>query len=511
MHIFNALIFEDCISGDFHEKDSGMRERFEQQMSLGQIPIEETRIDPKKKYALDELLAALKEIYCHKKYNETVFGILEKHINANTKKTGRRGMNLWCIFVLAQVRLCLNISYEALHDLANNHRTMRQLMGVEKRFGHGPVEFGYQNIYDNVSMLGDGLVAELNGAILEFGHAEVFKKKGNTPLRLKTDSFVVESNVHFPTDYNLLWDCARKCLSTVSAFTKKYGGIKGWRKANNWRREIKGLMRELGKASGSGGKGKGEKVKAAAEKYLAKARLLTKKIREEAPGFPINDERDLALIIVLEHFAALMEKHIDLVERRIIKGEQIPHGEKLFSVFETYTEWVQKGKMRPGVELGKKLAITTDQYGLIVDYRIMEGEQDRDIVVKVADRLLSLFSIASWSFDKGFWLKTNKELLGLEVPQVIMPKLGRRNQAEEAQEQAPAFKRLKNRHSAIESNINELENRGLDRCPERGYHHFKRYVGLGAAAYNLRKIGKKLLEKQREELKKAPGKLRQAA
>lgn len=480
-------------------------------MALGQIPIEETCIDPKKKYALDELLAALKEIYCHKGYNEKLFSILENYINANTKNTGRRGMNLWCIFVLAQVRLCLNISYDALHDLANNHRTMRQLMGVEKRFGYEPVEFGYQNIYDNVSMLSDELVAELNGVILEFGHAEVFKKKGNTPLRLKTDSFVVESNVHFPTDYNLLWDCARKCLSAVSAFTKKYNGIKGWRKVNNWRREIKGLMRELGKASSSGGKNKEEKVKAAAEKYLIKARLLIKKIQGEAPDFPINDESDLALIIVLEHFAGLMEKHIDLVERRIIKGEQIPHGEKLFSVFETYTEWIKKGKMHPSVELGKKLAITTDQYGLIVDYRIMQGQQDRDIVVKVADRLLSLYNIASWSFDKGFWLKTNKELLELEVPQVVMPKLGRRNQAEEAQEHAPAFKRLKNKHSAIESNINELENRGLDRCPERGFQHFKRYVGLGVAAYNLKKIGRKLLERQREELKKVREKLRQAA
>jgi transposase, IS5 family len=56
-----------------------------------------------------------------------------------------------------------------------------------------------------------------------------------------------------------------------------------------------------------------------------------------------------------------------------------------------------------------------------------------------------------------------------------------------------------------------LENRGLDRCPERGYHHFKRYIELGVAAYNLKKIGKYLLDGQREELKKAREKLRQAA
>jgi transposase, IS5 family len=488
-----------------------MRKRFEQQLSLGQMPIEETYINPKKRYALDQLLAALKAVYCTPEYNEMIFKALEKYINAGKKNTGRKGMDLWCIFVLAQVRLCLNISYDALHDFANNHRTMRQLMGVERKFGYEIVEFEYQNIYDNVSMLSDELVAELNGIIVNFGHGEVFKKKENTPSRLKTDSFVVESNVHFPTDYNLLWDCARKCLSTVLKFTEKYDDIKGWRKIGNWRRDMKGLMRELGKASSSGGRNKEQKVKAAAEKYLEKARLFSRKIKKEIPGFPVNDEGDLALIIVLEHFAALMEKHIDLVERRILKGEQIPHEEKLFSVFETYTEWIKKGKMHPSVELGKKLAITTDQYGLIVDYQVMEGEQDRDIVVRLADRLLSLYKIDSWSFDKGFWLKTNKELLELEVPQVIMPKLGRRKKEEDTLEHSPCFKRLKNKHSAIESNINELENRGLDRCPERGYHHFKRYIVLGVAAYNLKKIGKYLLDGQREELRKAREKLRQAA
>ena len=337
------------------------------------------------------------------------------------------------------------------------------------------------------------------------------KKKESTLLRLKTDSFVVESNVHFPTDYNLLWDCARKCLSTVSKFIEKYSEIRGWRKISNWRREMKGLMRELGKASSSGGRNKEEKVIGAAERYLKKAGLLAKKIREEMPGFPINDNQDMSLVLVLEHFAALMEKHIDLVERRILKGEKIPHEEKLFSVFETYTEWIKKGKMRPSVELGKKLAITTDQHGLIVDYRIMEGEQDRDIVVEVADRLLNLYSIASWSFDKGFWSKMNKELLKLEIPQVIIPKLGRRNKAEEAEELSTPFKRLKDRHSAIESNINELDNRGLDRCPERGYHHFRRYIGLGVSAYNLKKIGRQILKKQHEELMKPREKIRVAA
>ena len=81
----------------------------------------------------------------------------------------------------------------------------------------------------------------------------------------------------------------------------------------------------------------------------------------------------------------------------------------MFSVFETYTEWVKKGKMRPNVELGKKLLITTDQYNLIIDYQILNDQQDRDVVIELADRLLSKYNIDSWSFDKGFWKKENKD------------------------------------------------------------------------------------------------------
>ena len=151
-----------------------MRKRFEQQLGLGQLPIEEIQINPKSNNSVDELVVALKSIYCNKEYNEKIFNILEKYINTGTHRTGRTGMDLWSIFVLSQVRLCLNTSYDVLHNLANNHRSMRHLMGVEKGFGFEPLEFEYQNIYDNVSMLSDELIAEINRIILDFGHGEVF-------------------------------------------------------------------------------------------------------------------------------------------------------------------------------------------------------------------------------------------------------------------------------------------------------------------------------------------------
>jgi hypothetical protein len=342
----------------------------------------------------------------------------------------------------------------------------------------------------------------LNDVIVEMGHG-VFKKKEQAALRLKTDSFVVESNVHFPTDYSLLYDSGRKCLDIISKLIKDKE-VKGWRKLKNWRSELKNLMRSLGQSTKGGGKDSAERVKKAARQYLAKARLLTTKIDREKKELPLENETDLILHLDLDKYISLLNKHIDLLDRRIIQGESIPHCEKLFSIFEQYTQWITKGKTNPSVELGKNLQITTDQYHLIVDYYVMENEVDKSTVIRLADRVRAKFSVFSWSFDKGFYTKENKDLLSLFIPEVVMPKKGKLNQNEKAEEEAPKFKKGRHKHSAVESNINELEHRGLGRCPERGYKHFKRYIGIGVCAYNLHKIGAELrrlaLETQKQDV-----------
>jgi hypothetical protein len=256
-------------------------------------------------------------------------------------------------------------------------------------------------------------------------------------------------------------------------------------------------MRSVGRISGHGGKNKAEKLRKATEKYLEKSRLLLHKLILERGNLPCLTQSDLARHSLLEHYIRLLIKHIDLVERRILKGETIPHEEKMMSIFETYTEWVVKGKFRPQVELGKKVSITSDQFDLILYHKVMDEKQDREIVVEIADTLLSKYQrIDSMSFDKGHWSSENKALLELEIPFVILPKLGKLTAGEKEIENSRIFKHLKNKHSAIESNINELEHRGLDRCPDRNYFHFKTYIALGICAYNLKKIGKRILENQ---------------
>lgn len=482
-----------------------MRKRFEQQLVLGQLLIQDTPIPTAKRSGpLPSLFAALKEIFITPEYNEKVFEILEEKIYPSNNNTGRPGMDLWHIFVLSQIRLCKNLSYDDLHYMVNHDSLVRQLMGIEKilsfeEYNSKKEVIAYQNIVDNLNLLDDATVKSLNDVIVNFGH-KTFKKKEGEALCLKTDSFVVESNVHFPTDYNLLWDSARKCLDMITALEKNQDTqMEGWRKKRDWYRALKNKMRAVGKANSSGGKGKAERLRKEVEDYLKKAKTLLAKLEESKNNLPQLDEKGVIIVLQLEEFMQLLDKHIDLLERRILKGETIAHQEKLFSIFEQYTEWVTKGKMRPNVELGKKVAITTDHYQLIVDYYVMENESDSQIVPELSTRIASKFLVNSWSFDKGYWNKENKELLSKEVEVLVMPKKGKCNKLESEEQSKALFKRLRNKHSAVESNINELEHRGLDKCPDKGYPNFKRYVGLAISAYNLKKIGEELIKQKREK------------
>jgi len=485
-----------------------MRKRFEQQLSIGRLLIEDTVIPTAKRSgALPGLCAALKEIYVTPEWNEKVFEILENKILPKNNQTGRLGLGLWQIFVLSQVRLCQNISYDDLHYIANYDTLLRQIMGIETIHGYERYEIGYQRIIDNIGLLDDETVRKLNNVIVEFGH-NVFKKKEAAALCLKTDSFVVESNVHFPTDYNLLWDSARKSIDMITKLQEKHN-LPGWRKISNWRSDLKNKMRALGRASASVGKGKQERLSTAAKKYLTKAKALYNKMENSKNNYPQSDLGDRVILMELDRFLQLLLKHIDLLERRVIKGEKIPHEEKMFSIFEQYTEWITKGKMRPNVELGKKTTVTTDQFNMIVNYQIMEKQADSEIVPELAERIFSKYTVKSWTFDKGFWHKKNKAILLENVENLVLPKKGKCNKAEFAEEHKPMFKRLRHKHSAVESNINELEHRGLDKCPDKGYRNFKRYIGLAVCAYNLRKIGEQLLFVQSQQ--KAAFRQKQAA
>ncbi|MEK6614614.1 MAG: ISNCY family transposase, partial [Bacteroidota bacterium] len=378
---------------------------------------------------------------------------------------------------------------------------IRKMLGVSaETFGLLEKEFCFQTIVDNVSLIDEQLLHDINALVVVHGQNLLIKKEGEA-LRLKTDSYVLETNVHFPTDLNLLWDALRKGLDTVEKLQSE-SDLQGWRKIKLIHRSVKSIFR---KASQQVFRGKNEKQKKqTVQTYLKQAKQLSQRFSDmiQTPPEGSNMKKIVALLLELEQYNAYIKKLMDLTHRRLIKGETIEASEKIYSIFEPHTEWIQKGKLFPSVELGHLLLITTDQNQFIVDYFVMEKEKDAAQVKPLMERLQTKFSgesIYSHSFDKGFFSKENHQSLQeAKVENIILPKKGKLNLQEKERESTKTFKALRNAHSAVESNINMLEHHGLNRCADKGLHGYKRYVGLSVLAYNLHIMGNHLIAVERK-------------
>lgn len=480
-----------------------MRQRFQTQPSLQIIPIEKIQLPTRSRDELPPILAGLQWIWTHATLKAEIFALLEAKILAGKKATGRTGMDLWQILVLGVVRLGWAADWDRMEDLANHHTLLRQMLGVPALpWGADAKGFAHQTLRDNVALLDDGLLKAINARVAAAGRA-VFAKKAGAPLAalaVKVDTYVLETDVHFPTDLNLLWDAGRKCVDLIEKYRDQFGyALPGWRKAKDWRRRFKALERLTSKTVYGGGANKEQRVRRAVREYLHAGRELGAKVRASLLGL-CDQAVDLGHWEALEYFHRMLAKHLGLVERRLLQDETIPAAEKVFSLFEPDTEWIQKGKQRPNVELGHRFLIATDQHQLVQDYDVPVGGVDVDQSVPVTDRLLSRYGvgqIASLSFDKGFTRAEDRELLSLYVPTVVMPKRGKKNAAESARESERKFVTLRRQHSAVESDINSLEHHGLNRCLDVGLDGYRRYVGYGVLSYNLHVIGRELLARAR--------------
>ncbi len=170
-----------------------MRQRFEQQMNLRTIAISDVRFPLKSRDELPPVLKALQYIFVTPELNGKVFSLLENKIVSGKKKTGRPGMDLWHILVLAVVRHALSTNWDRLEYLANYDELLRRTMGVHATafIEEDKIEFGYQTILDNVQLIDEELLQQINQLIVEAGHSLLKKKEEE--LRLKTDSYVLET------------------------------------------------------------------------------------------------------------------------------------------------------------------------------------------------------------------------------------------------------------------------------------------------------------------------------
>ena len=134
-------------------------------------------------------------------------------------------------------------------------------------------------------------------------------------------------------------------------------------------------------------------IKAVCRNYTNQAETLLKRVigdieKKREKGTDINLESALADINKFTDYGVRL---VDLIIRRVVSEEKIPHEEKFFSIFEEYTEWISKGKRNPFVEPGHRVMKKTDENSLILDYKVMLGEEDVEQPVELIDRIIKDF------------------------------------------------------------------------------------------------------------------------
>ena len=215
-----------------------MRKPIDPQMKMGAVDISQIQFDLRSRDEIPKLLMGLQHIYCNLDLREEVFKILKEIIPEGVNpNTGRPGMELWKILVLGTIRLNCNWDYDKLLEMANNHMTLRQMLG------HGIIDLKYhyslQTLKDNVTLFTQDVLDRINLVVVKAGHDLVKKKEEK--LKGRCDSFVVETNVHYPTDINLLFDAIRKVIILIAAVCFPLG-ITAWRQSNHNIRKIKKLF-----------------------------------------------------------------------------------------------------------------------------------------------------------------------------------------------------------------------------------------------------------------------------
>ena len=179
----------------------------------------------------------------------------------------------------------------------------------------------------------------------------------------RCDSFVVETDVHYPTDRNLLWYAARVMVRIAAELADEWN-LTGWRQAKHLTATLRRLYQRVANTRRS------EVWREDVDAFLAKCEELLAKAEATRASLLERGARPKELE-ELDRYITHTKRQIDQTDRRILQGEVIPQEEKVLSVFKEHMRWISKGKAGLPVELGVPVAIVEDQYQFILEHQIL--------------------------------------------------------------------------------------------------------------------------------------------
>jgi IS5 family transposase len=489
---------------------------------LDSLPIAEVHLNLNCRDEMIPILRALQHVYGNRERRDELLALVSKDVNGDTdRKLGRRGLNYWEITVLAAARLGCNLDYDKLQDLAENHRSLRQIMGIGD--WQEDVDFDWRRIEDNLSKLRPETLKKISALVVQAGH----EQKPKAIKAVRGDTFLVETNIHHPTESTVIGDGLRK-IGQLAAKLAAAKGVDGWRQIKHLLRKVKKLVYRIGQASRAKGQGADrlkpgyQELLGLAKDLLGRARHLLRSVgfSPQRPGFTVEELKSGRKVLTTReekilHYVILTEKVCDNARRRVLEGETVANEDKIHSIFEPHTELIKRGKQPNPIQFGHNVLVMEDAEGFVVDYRVVDnGVLDQDLVVPVMKELQERFDgkIKSASFDRAFHTPDNQKNLAEIVRTPCIPTKGEDKGRQQQKEGTVAFRKARQRHPGIESAIGALQaGNGLERCRDKSKEGYERYVALAILGRNLQTLGKLLLAKDQAECEAAKSKRNSAA
>jgi hypothetical protein len=441
------------------------------------------------------VLRALQHIYAKPELRDQILGLVAQDvIRDSADDRGRQGLDYWTILVLAAVRLGCGLNYDQLQDLAENHRTLRQIMGIGD--WDEATSFHWSRLRANVSLVRAETLDQISQLIVREGHRLV----PEAAETVRADSFVVETDIHWPSESTLIRDGVRKMIE-LAVLLQGVLGIGDWRQHEHLLKKIKNMSLRIERIAAKKGPGYKKRLQKQYKKLLEFSGRITHKVRRmlaaiEEQGMG-HDLTVVGYVADLQTFLQRTEQVRDTARRRVLRGEDVPNEDKLFSMFEPHTQLYKRGKAGEPIQFGRLLLVYEDAAGFIVHHYVLPRDlQDAD-VLEVQTRVLQSRlggRVKQLSYDRGFHSPENQQILAELVDGPCLPKKGAKQGRRQYEEADDAFRESRRRHPGVESAIGALQ-RGndLERCRDRGEAGFGRYVGLGVLGRNLFVLGKLLI------------------
>ncbi len=221
----------------------------------------------------------------------------------------------------------------------NNHEPVRAMLGHDDVFDCGGYEM--QTLVDDVSLLTPRMPARVSKLPAASGH-EVAGKKPGAALRGRVDSFCVETDVHFPTDVNLLMDAVRRMVRETAREACRRG-VPGWRQSEHPQAALRRRFHSV--------RTRRRQTEKAVKEYLRFCRRLVAKANETFSASAAAGAGALKLCLI-DSYLRHARRQIGWVSRRLLRGEVIPQNEKVFSIFEPNARQLAEGKAGSPAALG---------------------------------------------------------------------------------------------------------------------------------------------------------------